>query len=138
MILVDTPVWSLALRRRTQSPVPREQHAIRLFSQIVDEGRAKLLGPVRQELLSGLREESQFLRLRDYLRAFPDAPLETVDYEEAARGSNACRRAGIANSPVDMLICSSALRHDWEIFTTDQDFPKYQRVLKIRLFDWLA
>jgi predicted nucleic acid-binding protein len=135
MILVDTPVWSLALRRRRQNPAPLEQRAIRFLHQIVDEGRAKLLGPVRQELLSGLREDSQFLRLRDYLRAFPDAPLETADYEEAARGSNACRRAGIANSPVDMLICSSALRHEWEIFTTDQDFAKYQSVLKIRLFE---
>jgi predicted nucleic acid-binding protein len=133
VILIDTPVWSLALRRRKQNLAPLQERAIRLLYQIVDEGRAKLLGPVRQELLSGLREESQFLRLRDYLRAFPDAPLETVDYEEAARGSNECRRAGIANSPVDMLICSSALRHDWEIFTTDRDFFQYRDILNIRL-----
>jgi predicted nucleic acid-binding protein len=133
VILIDTPVWSLALRRRKQNLAPSQERAIRLLYQIVDEGRAKLLGPVRQELLSGLREESQFLRLRDYLRAFPDAPLETVDYEEAARGSNECRRAGIANSPVDMLICSSALRHDWEIFTTDRDFFHYRDILNIRL-----
>ncbi len=104
-----------------------------MLQQIVDEGRAELLGPVRQELLSGLREESQFRRLRDYLRAFPDAPVVTQDYEEAARASNQCRRAGIATSPVDMLLCALAMDHDWEIFTTDRDFRHYQSALKIRL-----
>ncbi|MGB8060298.1 MAG: PIN domain-containing protein [Candidatus Sulfotelmatobacter sp.] len=134
MILVDTPVWSLALRRKAEDLSPAERRMIRMLQQIVDEGRAELLGPVRQELLSGLREESQFRRLRDYLRAFPDAPVATHDYEEAARVSNQCRRAGIATSPVDMLLCAVALDHDWEIFTTDRDFSRYQSALKIRLF----
>lgn len=94
MILVDTPVWSLALRRKTEDLNPGERGTIRMLQQIVDEGRAELLGPVRQELLSGLREESQFRRLRDYLRAFPDAAVVTRDYEEAVRASNQCRESG--------------------------------------------
>jgi len=133
MILVDTPVWSLALRRKAEDLSPAEGRTIRMLRQIVDEGRAELLGPVRQELLSGLREESQFRRLRDYLRAFPDAPVGTQDYEEAARASNQCRKARIATSPVDMLLCAVALDHDWEILTTDRDFSRYQSALKIRL-----
>ena len=133
MILVDTPVWSLALRRKTADLSSGERRVTELFHALVDEGRAKLLGSVRQELLSGLRDESQFRRLRDYLRDFPDVRLETEDYEEAARASNQCRNVGIAASPVDMLICAVAIRHRWEIFTADRDFVHYRTVLKIEL-----
>jgi len=133
-ILVDTPVWSLALRRKAADLTPGERRVTQLLHQIVDEGRAQLLGPVRQELLSGLREEAQFRRLRDHLRDFPDAALTAEDYEEAARASNECRKAGIAATSVDMLICAVALHHGWQIFTTDQDFVHYQRALPIQLF----
>jgi predicted nucleic acid-binding protein len=133
MILVDTPVWSLTLRRKPQNLAPEEHRTTQLLYQIVSEGRAQLLGSVRQELLSGLREEPQFRRLRDYLRDFPDAPVATADYEEAAHASNLCRRSGIAASPVDMLMCAVALHRKWEIFTNDGDFGRYATVLKIRL-----
>jgi predicted nucleic acid-binding protein len=134
MILVDTPVWSLALRRKAADLAVQERHLTPLLHTLVDEGRVQLLGAVRQELLSGLREESQFRRLRDYLRDFPDVPVETEDYEEAARASNQCRSAGIAASPVDMLMCAVAVRHRWEILTADPDFVHYRKILKINLF----
>ena len=136
-VLVDTPVWSLALRRKPADLAPSERRVTRLLHEIVDDGRAQLLGPVRQELLSGLREESQFRRLRDYLRDFPDAVLATVDYEEAARASNECRKAGIASTPVDMLICAVGLHHAWPIFSTDRDFTHFASVLPIQLFSLL-
>ena len=134
MILVDTPVWSLALRRKTTDLSGREQRVTELLYALVDQGRAQLLGPVRQELLSGVREESQFRRLRDYLRDFPNVGLASEDYEQAARAGNQCRSAGIAASPVDMLICAVSIRYRWEIFTADQDFVRYRTVLKIGLF----
>jgi predicted nucleic acid-binding protein len=133
-ILIDTPVWSLALRRKTADLAPGERRVMQILHQIVDEGRAQLIGPVRQELLSGLREQSQFRRLRDYLRDFPDTVLGTDDYEEAARASNECRQAGIAGAPVDMLICAVGLHHSWQIFSTDRDFSHYAAVLPIQLF----
>jgi predicted nucleic acid-binding protein len=136
-ILIDTPVWSLALRRKTADLAPSERRVMQLLHQIVDEGRAQLLGSVRQELLSGLREHAQFRRLRDYLRDFPDTVLVTEDYEEAARASNECRKAGIASTPVDMLICAVSLHHGWQIFSTDRDFSHYAAILPIQLFSLL-
>jgi predicted nucleic acid-binding protein len=133
MILVDTPVWSLALRRKADDLTAGERRHTQVLYHIIDEGRAELLGPVRQELLSGLREERQFRRLRNYLRDFPDARVSMGDYEEAARASNQCRRAGISASAVDMLLCAVAIHHDWEIFTSDREFVHYQSVLKIKL-----
>lgn len=133
MILVDTPVWSFALCRQAANLSAPERRSSQLLDSFIREGRVQLLGAVRQELLSGLREEPQFLRLRDYLRDFPDPPLETEDYEEAARASHRCRNAGIATSSVDMLMCAVAIRRRWEIFTPDQDFMRYQTALKVHL-----
>ncbi len=135
MILIDTPVWSIALRRKPDQLSRSEQQLKKMWYQAIDTNQAQLLGSVRQELLSGLREESQFERLRNYLRDFPDTPITTADYEEAARASNQCRRVGITASVVDMLICAVALRSEWEILTADQDFLHYRKVLKIRLMN---
>lgn len=130
---MDTPIWSLALRRRQADLSPLEQSVTDQLSDLIVHGRAQLLGVVRQELLSGLREPRQFERLRIYLRSFPDATLSLEDYEDAARASNQCRSAGIVGSPTDMLICAVGLRRGWPIFTADQDFIHYRRVLGIRL-----
>jgi predicted nucleic acid-binding protein len=133
MILVDTPVWSLALRRKRSDLAPEEMRTVDAFSRMIEDGRVELLGAVRQELLSGLREDAQFRKLRDYLRDFPDANVSTPDYEEAAHSNNRCRQAGIAASPTDMLLCAIAIRHKREIFTTDRDFTNYSRVLPFHL-----
>ena len=134
MVLVDTPVWSLSLRRRAADLSPFERRVTQSLYDLVRERRVRLLGPTRQEVLSGIREESQFLRIRDHLRDFPDVEMDADDYEEAARASNQCRRGGITGSPVDLLMCAVALRHGWQIFSTDRDFVHYGTVLPIQLF----
>ena len=133
MVLVDTPVWSLALRRRPEDISDREEQLTQALAELIREGRAQLLGPIRQELLSGIREEAQFRKLRDYLRAFQDPTLEAADYEEAAHMHNQCRTRGIAGSAVDFLICAAAHRRNWTILTTDRDFQNYASVLPLRL-----
>jgi hypothetical protein len=100
---------------------------------LVREGRAAILGLVRQELLSGVRVSEQFEALRERLRAFPDVALQTEDYEEAASASNRCRAKGVQGSSVDFLICAAASRREMPILTTDQDFVRYARILPIEL-----
>jgi predicted nucleic acid-binding protein len=133
MVLVDTPVWSLALRRRPETLSPQDQRLTQALAELIREGRVQIVGPIRQELLSGLREDAQFRRLRDDLRAFPENPLELGDHEEAAQMNNLCRSKGIAGSAVDFLICAAAHRRTWAIFSTDQDFQNYASVLALRL-----
>jgi predicted nucleic acid-binding protein len=133
-VLVDTSVWSLALRRKETDLSPAERALRETLRELVRVGRAQIVGPVRQELLSGIREESSFRRLRDYLRAFDEPQLQAEDYEEAARMSNACRVRGTAGSPVDFLICAVAHLRNWQVFTTDHDFARFGKVLPIRLY----
>jgi predicted nucleic acid-binding protein len=130
-VIVDTSVWSLALRRAT----PRRDAIVDELGALITEGRIVMLGPVRQEILSGIRAAAQFRMLRDRLRAFPDLGLTSSDYEDAADAFNACRRRGIQGSNTDFLICAAAIRRDLPIFTTDGDFLQFERVLPIRLHE---
>jgi predicted nucleic acid-binding protein len=133
-VLVDTSIWSLALQHRRQGLTASDHALIGALADLVGYGRAQLIGPVRQEVLSGIREQAQFDRLREALRLYEETTLVINDFEEAARMSNECRRRGIAGSPVDFLLCAVAERHHWQIFTTDRDFEHYHRVLGLKLF----
>jgi len=134
MVLVDTPVWSLALRRRRSDLNADERDITTALEELIRDGRARIMGVIGQELLSGIREENCFRKLRDYLRAFDDPGLETSDYEEAALMHNQCRRRGIAGSAIDFLICAVAFQRKWQIFTTDRDFERYRNVLGTKLY----
>lgn len=131
--LVDTSVWSLALRRRPGDLTAAEHSVVGELVELTRDGRARIIGLVRQELLSGIKTAAQYEKLRVALRAFPDEPIEVSDYEAAAKVSNSCRSRGIAASIVDALVCEIALSRQWSILTTDPDFENYARILPIRL-----
>lgn len=131
--LVDTSVWSFALRRKPADLSEAETALVTELSELAQEGRVRIIGPVRQELLSGIKTDAQYEKLRVALQVFPDEPLQTLDYESAAKASNDCRTKGVVVSPVDILICAAALAREWNIFTTDPDFRNYAKILPIRL-----
>lgn len=128
-VLVDTSVWSLALRRNRIV----EDSFVRELRELVAELRVEMIGPIRQELLSGVRSAQQFSLLREHLRALPDLPLVSADYELAADFFNRCRQKGIQGSNTDFLICAVADRRHLPILTTDRDFHVYQAHIPVRL-----
>lgn len=132
-ILVDTSVWSLALRRKKESLSANEKSLVAELSELIREGRARVIGLVRQELLSGIKTTEQYEQLRIHLRAFPDEVIDTLDYEEAAKAGNHCRAKGVAVSIVDILLCAAAIRRGWAILTTDPDFSNYAKVLPLSI-----
>jgi predicted nucleic acid-binding protein len=133
-VLVDTPVWSLALRRHAGNLSQSEEKLARSLADLIREGRAEVLGSIRQEVLSGIREETQFNKIRKYLCPFQDPYLDVEDYEEAAHMSNLCRRRGVSGSAIDFLICAVAHRRSWAVFSTDGDFRHFAAVLPLHLF----
>ena len=128
-VLVDTSVWSLALRRRT----PARERAVETLRALIEGGRVAMIGVIRQELLSGIRTRDAFERVRDHLRPFADEPLDTADFERAAEHFNACRAQGVQGSNADFLICAAAERRGFHILTTDEDFTRFATVLPITL-----
>ncbi len=133
-VLVDTSVWSLALRRKAHDLNAGERLRVEGLAELISEGRAKLMGLIRQELLSGIKTIAQFEKLREVLRAFPDEPVNTDDHEAAAKASNDCRTKGITVSAIDILICTVALQRNLLIYTTDPDFRNYARVLPLKFY----
>ena len=130
-VIVDTSVWSLALRRRAIV----QDDLVSALRDLVENGQAVVLGCIRQEILSGISSTDQFTRLRDRLRAFPDEPLSSQDYERAAEFFNLCRKRGIQGSNTDFLVCAVAAAREHAIFTADEDFKKFQRVIPFALFN---
>ena len=132
-VVIDTTIWSLALRRRAHQLSDDEKRLVEEWVDLVDSGRAALVGPVHQEVLSGIRSEEVFETLHEKLKTFPYLRNSPSDYVQAARFFNLCRSHGVAGSHGDMLICAIAYRHEASIFTTDPDFPGYAKHLPIRL-----
>jgi predicted nucleic acid-binding protein len=128
-VIVDTSVWSLALRRRRTSNEPEARE----LADLIREGRASIIGSIRQEILSGVPSEQQYQTLREHLRPFPDVELHADDYEEAAAFFNRCRARGVQGSNTDFLICAVAVRRKFSILTTDEDFSHFARLLPIQL-----
>lgn len=132
-VLVDTTIWSLALRRRSHRLSPGEKTLVEEWADLITSGRAVLIGPVHQEVLSGIRSHEVFEALREKLSSFRYAETLPGDHIQAARFFNLCRSRGVVGSHVDMLICAIAHRYDVPIFTTDPDFFGYARQLPIQL-----
>jgi predicted nucleic acid-binding protein len=128
-VLVDTSVWSEALRRGRMV----ESDVVREFRSLILEHRVDIVGPIRQEVLSGLREDAQFDRLERHLAAFPDLPLTTDDYVTAAEFFNTCRSKGIQGSNTDFLLCAVAVRRQLAVYTTDRGFARFAKHLPVAL-----
>ena len=105
-LLVDTSVWSLALRGKDAGSLSPDEQKL----------KAEL---IRQELLSGIKEQAQFDNVKSALSPFVDEPIGTSDHERAARLYNECRSQGFEVGPVDMLICAVAMRRNWRVLSND-------------------
>lgn len=127
--LVDTSIWSLALRRNSISGAE-----VLTLKSLIADARVEIIGAIRQEVLSGIHNPEQFVRLRDYLRAFPNLELEEVDYEIAAEFYNTCRSNGVQGSNTDFLISAVAYRRSYGIMTTDRDFALFRKYIPIILW----
>jgi predicted nucleic acid-binding protein len=128
-VLVDTSVWSLALRKRPT----REDRTVTELTELICELRVAIIGPIRQEILSGISDPVHYKRLMDNLRSFEDTPIETEDYESAAHLFNHCRKKGVQGSHIDFLICAVSMRNNYSIFTLDGDFNHYKKYIEIKL-----
>jgi predicted nucleic acid-binding protein len=124
-LLIDSCVWSLVLRRKVGAILNREEQQMAAsLTEAIRDGRAVIIGPIRQEILSGIKEPAQFEKLRRALQSFPDESLTTSDHEEAARLFNLCRGNGVQCGPVDILLCAVAQQRRWTILTFDQGLKR--------------
>jgi predicted nucleic acid-binding protein len=122
VIVLDTSVVSLALRRRK---LEVRAPAVRMLRELIDEeADLGVPGIVIQELLSGVRTDRAFEKLRLELEQF-DVLLATQDeHVLAARVINGLLNVGVAVKSVDALIAAQTITHNAQLFTLDQDFER--------------
>lgn len=130
-VLVDTCIWSLALR----GPTPKQIEIAKKLTRLIDENQVRIIGPIRQELLSGYSSKRSYDKLRKKLGYFPNEPIIDADYEAAAEYSNFCRSKGVLGSHIDFLLCAVSMRTKFPVFTTDKDFYNYSKHLPLSLYE---
>src|SRR4030042_4009817 len=130
-ILIDTSIWSLALRR--QSGVVNPESVI--LRTLIEQGEdIHLLGIVLQEVLQGIKNPNDFHMLKDYLDAFPLIELTREDYVKAAELKNRLIKKGKQISTIDALIASASISYSCYLFTTDNDFENIAQHSSLKLF----
>ena len=75
-VIVDTCIWSLALRRKNKTDSPY----IFELQELVEDIRVQMIGAIRQEILSGIKIEAQFQLLKSNLSAFSDLVQTEADF----------------------------------------------------------
>jgi len=128
-ILVDTCIWSLVLRRRQPDERVRNE-----LGKLVLGHRVAMIGPLRQEILTGIPDKAQFHRLQAHLRAFDDVVLLGHHFELAAEISNSCLVKGLQGSHTDFLMCAVAKAEKLAIYTNDLDFTRYSKIVGLSLY----
>ena len=133
-VIVDTCVWSLALRKSKKQRLSAEQqNYVNELKELITEVRVQFVGAIRQELLCGIKSNIQFTQLKHHLHSFDDLPVKQIDYEMAAEFFNKARSQGIQGSNTDFLLCAISYRLDIPIFTLDKDFINFRSIFSVRL-----
>ena len=130
-ILVDTSIWSLALRRPTGVI---NQESVLLKTIIAQGEDIYLLGIILQEVLQGVRNPKFFFALTEYFKAFPLIDLKREDYVRAAELKTHVIEKGKQASTIDVLIASVAISHHCHLFTADKHFTHIAEHSELKLF----
>ena len=130
-LLVDTSVWSLALRRDDG----KSALEVAFLARALAGGEAILTtGLILQELLQGFRGPKNRDAILERFRALPLLVPDRNDHVQAAELRNRCRRHGVQVGTIDSLIARLAIRHELTLLTTDRDFERTARLVPLELW----
>jgi predicted nucleic acid-binding protein len=128
-VIVDTDVWSEAFRK----PKGKESKQVTILKELILDVRVEMIGMIRLEILSGIRELERFEKFSKSLEAFSDKQVETSSYILAAKLLNLCRKNGIQGSLTDFIICACSIEWKTAILTKDKDYSLYSKYIPIEL-----
>ncbi len=129
-VLVDTSVWSLALRRDAPSAVPE----IAELRRSLEAGAVYCTGLVLQELLQGFAKPKAQRQIIEHFSALPLLVPDREDHIRAADMRNRCRRKGVQAGTIDALIAQLCVRYELTMLTTDNDFHSMASVISLSVW----
>lgn len=131
MLLVDTSVWSLALRRDVVVAQPEVRY---LEQALVGSQTVVTTGLVFQELLQGFSGPKARAQIIDRFSMLPLVQPDRQDHVDAASLRTTCRRGGVQIGTIDALLAQLCIRHQLTLLTTDQDFTHAARHCRLRIW----
>ena len=130
-LLVDTSVWSLALRRDAAVTDPEVQE---LKDALLGTEVVVTTGLVLQELLQGFSGPKANAQIIERFAALPLLQPDREDHIAAAGLRNTCRRAGVQIGTVDAVLAQLCIRHDMLLLSTDNDFARAAKHCPLRVW----
>jgi predicted nucleic acid-binding protein len=134
-LLVDTSVWSLALRRDTKTTGPQVHQ---LKTALLGSEVVVTTGLVLQELLQGFLGPKAQSQIIERFAALPLIQPDRDDHINAATLRNTCRRAGVQLGTVDALLAQLCIRYDVTLLTADKDFTHASKHCSLRVWSSMA
>jgi len=121
-ILIDTSAWIDFFRG-----VPSRENGL-LKECLNRREHIFITGVIAQEVLQGIRDDSQYRTLREFLFLFSKIDTQFSDYVDAANiYRNLRKRGATVRSSVDCLIAALAIRHRLFLLHKDRDFTVIAR-----------
>lgn len=130
-LLVDTSVWSLALRRDAPSSEPA---VAALKDALAGADIVVTTGIVLQELLQGFGPPKGRAQIISSFAAIALVQPDREDHIAAADLRNTCRAAGVQLGTIDALIAQLCIRHSLTLLATDQDFMHAAKHSKLKVW----
>ena len=131
-LLIDTSVWSKALRRKEKSLNSSETLVRRI---IENNDEIVIIGIILQEILSGITNVKLFSEIEAILNDFSYIDIMKEDYIYAAELRNKCKQKGIIAGSFDFLIASVAIRKKLTLVTYDKDFKNISKYTELKILD---
>lgn len=131
MLLVDTSVWSLALRRDVVAAQPE---VLYLQQALLGSQAVVTTGLVLQELLQGFSGPKARAQIIDRFSSLPLVQPDRLDHVDAASLRTTCRRGGVQIGTIDALLAQLCIRHHLTLLTTDQDFVHAARHCRLKIW----
>ena len=130
-LLVDTSVWSLALRRDREVTEPEVHH---LKDALLGSEIVFTTGLVLQELLQGFSGAKAAAQIIERFGALPLLQPDREDHIAAAGLRNTCRQGGVQIGTIDALLAQLCVHHDLTLLTTDKDFTYVAKYCPLRVW----
>ncbi|PJZ59443.1 PIN domain-containing protein [Leptospira adleri] len=132
-LLVDTSVWSEALRRKGKTLKSEETF---LYQIIQNEDDIFVTGIILQEILTGIKEPKIFSEIEEQFRYFNFISPSEKDHIEAAKLRNSLSKKGITLATIDALIAQIAITHNLILVTYDNDFLRLSGITKLKTLNF--
>jgi len=132
-LLIDTSVWSEALRRKNKSVNSEDTF---LFQIIQNEEEIFITGIILQEILTGIKNEKLFDDINNHLRFFNFVNPTNIEHILAAKLRNDLAKKGITVASIDVLIAQIAISNNLTLATYDTDFEKIAAHSKLKILNY--